>query len=288
MKPVLNPVFPKTLNCHGQLVVLDKPVVMGIVNLTPDSFYLHSRTKGTEDALHQAFDHLDQGAAWVDLGAVSTRPGADSVAEKEELARLIPVLKALRKERPEALISVDTYRASVAQAAIDLGADMINDVTGGSDPQMFGVVAQGGVPLVLMHSRGTPKDMQSLTQYDHLVEDILSFFAERCRQARDRGVLDLLVDPGFGFAKTTEQNFALMQALDRFSVLNSAVLVGVSRKSMIYNTLNTDAEGALNGTTALHMVALQKGAHILRVHDVAPALECIALHQALQTDLGHS
>lgn len=288
MKPVLNPVFPKTLNCHGQLVVLDKPVVMGIVNLTPDSFYLHSRIKGTEDALHQAFDHLDQGAAWVDLGAVSTRPGADSVAEKEELARLIPVLKALRKERPEALISVDTYRASVAQAAIDLGADMINDVTGGSDPQMFGVVAQGRVPLVLMHSRGTPKDMQSLTQYDHLVEDILSFFAERCRQARDRGVLDLLVDPGFGFAKTTEQNFALMQALDRFSVLNSAVLVGVSRKSMIYKTLNTDAEGALNGTTALHMVALQKGAHILRVHDVAPALECIALHQALQTDLGHS
>ena len=288
MKPVLNPVFPKTLNCHGQLVVLDKPVVMGIVNLTPDSFYLHSRTKGTEDALHQAFDHLDQGAAWVDLGAVSTRPGADSVAEKEELARLIPVLKALRKERPEALISVDTYRASVAQAAIDLGADMINDVTGGSDPQMFGVVAQGCVPLVLMHSRGTPKDMQSLTQYDHLVEDILSFFAERCRQARDRGVIDLLVDPGFGFAKTTEQNFALMQALDRFSVLNSAVLVGVSRKSMIYKTLNTNAEGALNGTTALHMVALQKGAHILRVHDVAPALECIALHQALQTDLGHS
>lgn len=288
MKPVLNPVFPKTLNCHGQLVVLDKPVVMGIVNLTPDSFYLHSRTKGTEDALHQAFDHLDQGAAWVDLGAVSTRPGADSVAEKEELERLIPVLKALRKERPEALISVDTYRASVAQAAIDLGADMINDVTGGSDPQMFGVVAQGCVPLVLMHSRGTPKDMQSLTHYDHLVEDILSFFAERCRQARDRGVIDLLVDPGFGFAKTTEQNFALMQALDRFSVLNSAVLVGVSRKSMIYKTLNTNAEGALNGTTALHMVALQKGAHILRVHDVAPALECIALHQALQTDLGHS
>ena len=182
MKPVLNPVFPKTLNCHGQLVVLDKPVVMGIVNLTPDSFYLHSRTKGTEDALHQAFDHLDQGAAWVDLGAVSTRPGADSVAEKEELERLIPVLKALRKERPEALISVDTYRASVAQAAIDLGADMINDVTGGSDPQMFGVVAQGRVPLVLMHSRGTPKDMQSLTHYDHLVEDILSFFAERCLQ----------------------------------------------------------------------------------------------------------
>jgi len=288
MKPVLNPVFPKTLNCHGQLVVLDKPVVMGIVNLTPDSFYLHSRTKGTEDALHQAFDHLDQGAAWVDLGAVSTRPGADSVAEKEELERLIPVLKALRKERPEALISVDTYRASVAQAAIDLGADMINDVTGGSDPQMFGVVAQGRVPLVLMHSRGTPKDMQSLTHYDRLVEDILSFFAERCRQARDCGVLDLLVDPGFGFAKTTEQNFALMQALDRFSVLNRAVLVGVSRKSMIYKTLNTDAEGALNGTTALHMVALQKGAHILRVHDVAPALECIALHQALQTDLGHS
>ena len=224
----------------------------------------------------------------MDLGAVSTRPGADSVAEKEELERLIPVLKALRKERPEALISVDTYRASVAQAAIDLGADMINDVTGGSDPQMFGVVAQGRVPLVLMHSRGTPKDMQSLTHYDHLVEDILSFFAERCRQARDRGVIDLLVDPGFGFAKTTEQNFALMQALDRFSVLNSAVLVGVSRKSMIYKTLNTDAEGALNGTTALHMVALQKGAHILRVHDVAPALECIALHQALQTDLGHS
>ena len=282
MKQVINPTYTKTLNCRGQLVVLDKPAVMGIVNLTPDSFYDPSRKQGVEEAIQQAVNHLDQGAMWLDLGAVSTRPGAEFVSEQEEMDRLLPTLEALRKERPEALISIDTFRASVAKTAIDLGADMINDVTAGSDPDLFQVVATGRVPLVMMHSRGNPQNMQSLTQYDHLVEDILLFFSERCNQARACGVMDILVDPGFGFAKTVEQNFALMRELHRFEVLNRAILVGISRKSMIYKTLNTDAAGALNGTTALHMFALQKGAHILRVHDVKPAMECIALHQHLQ------
>jgi len=282
MKQVINPTYTKTLNCRGQLVVLDKPAVMGIVNLTPDSFYDPSRKQGVEEAIQQAVNHLDQGAMWLDLGAVSTRPGAEFVSEQEEMDRLLPTLEALRKERPEALISIDTFRASVAKTAIDLGADMINDVTAGSDPDLFQVVAAGQVPLVMMHSRGNPQNMQSLTQYDHLVEDILLFFSERCNQARACGVMDILVDPGFGFAKTVEQNFALMRELHRFEVLNRAILVGISRKSMIYKTLNTDAAGALNGTTALLMFALQKGAHILRVHDVKPAMECIALHQHLQ------
>lgn len=258
---------------------------MGIINTTPDSFYDGGENLAVESAVKTAGKMLNEGATFLDIGGYSSRPGADDISVQEESARVIPVIQAILKEFPEALISIDTFRASVAKQAVEAGAAMINDISGGHlDEQMLSTVAQLQVPYIMMHMRGTPQTMKSLTDYEDLLVDIKDYFARRLHSAKALGINDVIIDPGFGFAKTVEQNFKLLNELAGLQLLELPILAGVSRKSMIYKTLGTSAKEALNGTTALNMVALNGGANILRVHDVAPAVECVKLHQALNKD----
>lgn len=267
-----------TINCRGQLIDLTQPKVMGILNITPDSFYSGSRFHNISDILKQVEHMLLDGATFVDIGAYSSRPNADEVSEEEELNRLLPIVKHVIKTFPEVLISVDTFRSPVAKAAIDSGACMVNDISAGLlDSKMLETVAKLQVPYIMMHMRGTPKTMQSQTHYDNLLKDIVYYFSERLSKARELGIIDIVIDPGFGFSKTTAQNFELLRRLEHFKLLEVPCLVGLSRKSMIYKTLESDAQHALNGTTVLNTIALQKGAGILRVHDVKEAMECITL-----------
>ena len=269
----------KTLNLRGRLLMLDQPVVMGILNATPDSFYEGSRVSAMEAAVAQAGKMLADGAAMLDVGGYSTRPGADDVSEAEEIRRVVPVIESILQQFPGATVSVDTFRASVAEAAINAGALMVNDVSGGADGQMFETVARLQVPYVLMHSRGTPQTMAQLTQYNDLLSDMLKFFMVKLHTAHKSGIKDVVMDVGFGFAKTIEQNYFLLRNLDYFRVLELPMLVGLSRKSSIYKKLGITADGALNGTTVLNTLALTKGAAILRVHDVKEAVETVKLHQ---------
>lgn len=272
-----------TLNCAGRLIDLSQPQVMGIINLTNDSFYAGSRT-AQHELLNKAGQMLDAGALMLDLGAYSTRPGAKEVSETDEMAALLPAIRLLVQHYPEIVLSVDTFRAKVAAAAAGEGALLINDISGGeADPAMFETVAALGLPYVLMHMRGTPATMQKMTDYTDLLYDIIHWLTQRLVRLRSLGVKDVLIDPGFGFAKTIDQNFTLLRELKQFSVLDCPLLVGVSRKSMVYKTLQTTAEQALNGTTVLHAWALERGAHILRVHDVQPAVEAIQLWNRLET-----
>ncbi len=272
-----------TLNCLGKLVDLERPKVMGILNLTPDSFYDGGKYQHMDTVLEQVSKMLDEGATFIDIGAYSSRPGATAVSEAEELKRLLPVVTMLLDSFPDILLSIDTFRHTVATQCLDLGAAMINDISGGSlDPQMMQVVARYQVPYVLMHMKGSPKTMQAEAKYSDLFGEILYYFSEKVTMARSLGIKDCIIDPGFGFAKTLEQNYALLQKLDQMAVFGFPILVGLSRKSMIYKLLNTSAEHTLNGSTALHMVALLKGARILRVHDVKEALECVALCEAVE------
>lgn len=269
----------KTLNLRGRLLMLDQPVVMGILNATPDSFYEGSRVSAIEAAVAQAGKMLADGAAMLDVGGYSTRPGADDVSEAEEIRRVVPVIESILQQFPGATVSVDTFRASVAEAAVNAGALMVNDVSGGADGQMFETVARLQVPYVLMHSRGTPQTMAQLTQYNDLLSDMLKFFMVKLHTAHKSGIKDVVMDVGFGFAKTIEQNYFLLRNLDYFRVLELPMLVGLSRKSSIYKKLGITADGALNGTTVLNTLALTKGAAILRVHDVKEAVETVKLHQ---------
>jgi dihydropteroate synthase len=272
-----------TLNCNGQLIDLNTPKVMGILNVTPDSFYDGGRFKDEKSVLNQVEKLLKEGAAFIDIGAYSSRPGADFVSEEEELKRLIPIVNAVVNNFPESLISIDSFRSGVIKTAIESGAAIVNDISGGQqDPLMFEVVGALDVPYIMMHMRGTPQTMQQMTDYSDVIKEVYSYFSKRIELAKTHQIKDVILDLGFGFSKTLEQNFELLGMLDYYKNLNLPILAGVSRKSMIYKTLNTTADQALNGSTALHMVALQKGAKLLRVHDVKEAMECIQLYEMLQ------
>lgn len=274
------------LNCRGRLVSLDIPVVMGILNVTPDSFYAGSRVLETgqtiDRVLERAGQMLADGATFLDIGGYSTRPGAADISPAEEADRVVPAIEAIRRNYPDALLSVDTFRASVARQAVNAGAHLINDVGGGTlDPAMFATVAALSVPYVLMHLRGTPQTMQSLATYTHITTEVIDELAVQLAKLRSLGAADIILDPGFGFAKTPGQNFELLSHLDAFSLFDAPLLVGLSRKTTIWKTLGITAEEALNGTTVLNTIALQKGASILRVHDVREAVEAVKLTQQL-------
>ncbi len=267
----------------GKLLDLSSPIVMGIINATPDSFFEGSRVPEPAVAVEVARKMLNEGAEILDVGAISTRPGAREIEETEEVDRISPVLEAIRNEFPDALISVDTWRAGVAREMESrFGIQMINDITAGqSDPRMFSTVAELDLAYVMMHMQGSPETMQDSPQYDHVVNELLQFFGERIYKLRTLGVNDILIDPGFGFGKTLEQNFKLLRELDAFAILELPVMVGLSRKSMIYKTLETDPSKALTGTCAAHMAALMAGASILRVHDVKEAVETIKIFRQI-------
>ena len=267
-----------TLRCRDRLLRLEQPVVMAIINITSDSFYASHGMLSEGELVETVAKAIEEGASIIDVGAVSTRPQSHAIASAEEISRIDFAVKLLRKHFPEVVISVDTYRAVVAEVAVANGADMINDVSGGTlDEDMFATVGRLGVPYVLTHMRGTPLTMQSFTQYDDLLTELLSFFEERIRALHTFGVNDIILDPGFGFAKTMEQNYELLSKLGHFNCLNLPLLVGVSHKSMLYKFLDIDAQDALNATTVAHTIALLKGAHILRVHEVRPAMEAIKI-----------
>ena len=267
-----------TLNINGRLLDLSTPRIMGIINVTPDSFYDGGKTFTTDAIVDQARYMLNQGADILDMGGYSSRPGAEHVPIDEELDRIIPAIAAVNGEFPEAIISVDTFRSKVAEKAVDVGASLVNDISGGQiDKAMMPAVAKLQVPYICMHMRGTPQTMTDQSEYDNLLTELLYFFSERISTARELGINDFIADPGFGFSKNINQNFELLSKLELFNQLEVPLLVGISRKSMIYKTLGVSAGEALNGTTALHSIALQKGASILRVHDVKEAVECVKL-----------
>ncbi|GIL23765.1 MAG: dihydropteroate synthase [Bacteroidota bacterium] len=280
---VQNKIFSanKTLNVNGRLMNLATPKVMGILNVTPDSFYAGSRATDLTEILLRAETMIAEGADIIDVGGYSSRPGATDISEAEELQRVVPVLEALRNKFPQIVLSIDTFRSKVAQAALLAGANLINDITGGSDPNMY-PVARGKAPYVLMHMRGTPQTMNQLTQYEDLLREMIEYFHVRIEMLKQAGVTDVIIDPGFGFAKTAEQNFQILQHLERFHILEKPLLIGLSRKSMIWRTLQTTPDHALNGTSVLNTIALQKGASILRVHDVKAAREVITLTSQLR------
>jgi dihydropteroate synthase len=267
-----------TINCLGKLVDLSVPKVMGILNVTPNSFYDGGKHSDENSILKQVEKMLAEGAAFIDVGAYSSKPSAEFVSEEEETIRLIPIIQLVLRHFPDTLISVDTFRADVAKAAIENGACIINDIAAGSlDDKMMQTVAELRVPYIMMHMKGNPQTMQGLAQYKNITKEMLLYFSQKVSEARSLGINDLIIDPGFGFAKTLEQNFEVMNNLELFQILELPLLVGVSRKSMIYKTLETEPDSALNGTTVLNTIALQKGANILRVHDVKEAVEAVGL-----------
>ena len=274
----------KTLNLNGRLVSLDTPLVMGIVNVTPDSFYADSRKEGEAAIDARIQQILAEGGDLIDLGGYSSRPDAAEVTPEEELRRLEVALRILNQHYPNVPVSVDTFRADIAQRCVEeYGVAMINDISGGElDPAMFATVAALHVPYILMHMRGTPQTMQQLCDYTDLLEDILRYFARKVEQLRLLGVNDIILDPGFGFSKTLEQNYTLMAHLEEFHAFDLPLLVGISRKSMIYKLLGGTPADSLNGTTVLNTFALLHGAHILRVHDVKAAVEVRRIVQPLQ------
>lgn len=265
-------------------MTLDRPQVMGILNVTPDSFFSDSRKQTEADIIARCRQIVDEGGDMIDIGAYSSRPGADDVPPEEEMARLRLGLGIIRREVPDAIVSVDTFRADVAKMCVEeFGADIINDISGGLlDKRMFRTVARLGVPYILMHIQGTPSTMQAAPHYDDLMREVFLFLAERVARLHDMGVKDIILDPGFGFGKTLAHNYEMMNHLEEFHEFDLPLLVGISRKSMIYKLLGGGPSDALNGTTVLNTVALQKGAHILRVHDVKPAVEAVRIFEALR------
>jgi len=271
-----------TINCSGKLIDLRTPKIMGILNITPDSFFDGGKYNDEKGILKQTEKMLREGATFIDVGGYSSRPGASAISESEELARITPIVRLLLDEFPDIILSIDTFRSEVAAKCLKIGATIINDISAGKlDEKMFATVAEYKAPYIMMHMKGTPQTMHDETTYKEFLTDILYYFSERVAKARALGILDIVVDPGFGFAKTTEQNFELLNKLEVFQNLNLPLLAGLSRKSMIYKTLETDSQNALNGTTALNMFALTKGANILRVHDVKEAVECVELYEGL-------
>jgi len=276
---MMQPFKTYSLNLKGRLVTIDRPWVMGIINVTPDSFYGGSRVEDEQTLVERVQAMLDDGADVLDIGACSTRPGSEQVDARGEMQRLDWALGIIRRVSPDVILSVDTYRADVARRCVmEWGTDIINDISGGTiDEDMFYTIADLQVPYVLMHTRGTPETMASMTDYDNVAADVLEWMARRIDVLRQMGVADIIADPGFGFAKTMEQNYELLARLDAFHALDAPLLVGVSRKRMIYTPLDCTADEALNGTTVINTLALQQGAHILRVHDVKPAIEAVKL-----------
>lgn len=268
-----------SLNVRGRLFDLSEPQVMGILNVTPDSFYAESRMKTEEAVRKRVRQIVNEGGSMIDVGAYSSRPGAEDVSAEEEMARLKRGMKIVREVAPEIPVSVDTFRADVAKMAVEeLGVDIVNDISGGElDKAMFATVAKMGVPYILMHMKGTPQTMQEAPHYDDLMKEVMLYFAERIQRLRDLGQKDIVLDPGYGFAKTIDHNYELLRHQDMLQVFELPLLVGVSRKSMIYRLLGSSPEEALNGTTVLNTIALQKGARILRVHDVREAVETVRL-----------
>ncbi|MGS2739763.1 dihydropteroate synthase [Sinomicrobium sp. M5D2P17] len=274
-----------TINCKGTLIDLSTPAIMGILNITPDSFYDGGKYKDESDILSRTEKMLNEGATFIDVGAYSSRPGAQHVDETEELHRIVPVVSLLVKEFPDIRISVDTFRAAVARACVEEGAAIINDIASGNlDSEMIPTVAKLRVPYIMMHMKETPQNMQQNPQYDDITKEILYYFSEKVAEARKAGISDIIIDPGFGFAKTIAHNYELMDKLELLHNLGLPVLAGISRKSMIYKLLGNTPQEALNGTTTLNTIALLKGAHILRVHDVKEAVECMKIIERLQTN----
>lgn len=273
----------KTLNVGGRLLSLDSPQVMGILNVTPDSFYDGGKFTDDRSMLRQVERMISEGAAIIDIGGYSSRPGATDISPEDEAGRVMHAVKVIRKEFNDVVLSVDTFRSAIACQAVAEGADIINDISGGDlDAAMFETVAELKVPYICMHMKGTPQTMNSLASYENLLHELTAWFSGKIASLQAKGVSDIILDPGFGFAKTVEQNFELLSNLHLLKMLNKPLLVGLSRKSMIWRTLNTTPEHALNGTTALNMIALTKGASILRVHDVKEAVELVSLFSKLQ------
>ena len=273
----------KTINIQGTLLDLSRPKVMGIVNITPDSFYSGSRKQTEREIVGRCSQILDEGATMIDIGAQSTTPSSTFLTAKEEADRLMPALKVIRDEFPSAMLSVDTFYADVAKQSVqEFGVNIINDISGGQiDERMFAVMGELNVPYVLMHMRGLPQTMQQQTGYDNLIQDIFYYFSERKAKLNQLGVNDLIIDPGFGFSKTVEQNYELMAYLKYFHIFDEPVMVGISRKSMIWKLLGSSPEESLNGTSVLNSVALLSGAAILRVHDVKEAVECVKIAEKI-------
>lgn len=271
-----------TLKLGAELKSLSPALVMGILNLTPDSFYSNSRVS-KEKLVEKCREMIQEGVDIIDVGGYSSRPGAADVSVEEELERVVDSISLIKKEFPKSIISIDTFRSVVAEEAVNAGADMINDISGGqADEKMFDVVARTSVPYVLMHMRGTPKTMQSLTSYDDIIKELILFFSKQIEKLNQKGVHDIIIDPGFGFSKSLEQNFYLLKHLHELKMLNTPILAGLSRKSFIYKSLGIKAEEALNGTTAVNMLALTQGVEILRVHDVKECKELINLYTFMQ------
>ncbi|MEJ7647245.1 MAG: dihydropteroate synthase [Chryseolinea sp.] len=272
-----------TLNARGKLIDLSRPQVMGILNVTPDSFFDGGKYITESAIIAQAGKILAEGATFIDVGAYSSRPGADDIPEQEEMTRSVAAIRSIHREFPKAIIAVDTFRSKVAEAAVDEGATLINDISAGElDLNMPATVARLMVPYVAMHMRGTPATMKSLVSYDNLIKDIVDYFHRKLFAFHQLGIKDLIIDPGFGFAKTIDQNFQLLQHLDYVRILGKPILAGLSRKSMIWKTLHQQPNESLNGTTSLNTIALMKGASILRVHDVKAAVEAVTLFTAMQ------
>jgi dihydropteroate synthase len=269
-----------TLNCKGRLLVIDKPVVMGIINATPDSFYEGSRFTGTNEILLQAEKMINEGADIIDIGGQSTRPGSEKMSEEQELKRVLKAIEIIHQKFPGSIISIDTYFASVAKHCVEAGASMVNDISSGTlDNKMLETVAALKVPYIAMHMKGNPQNMQQLAKYDNVTREVLDFFIQKKEECINAGIFDLIIDPGFGFAKTARHNFEIIKNLSVFEILELPVLIGVSRKSSIYKTLGISTEEALNGTTVLHTIALMNGVNILRTHDAKEAKEAIKLFE---------
>ncbi len=269
-----------TLNCKGKLLVIDKPLVMGIINITSDSFYEGSRSQTVESILSQATKMIGEGADIIDIGGQSTRPGSERISVKEELQRVLSAIETILKNFPEIIISVDTYQAIVAEECVRSGAAIINDISAGNmDSDMIPTVAKLQVPYICMHMKGTPENMQQQPTYENITKEVLDFFIQKTDECRRAGINDVIIDPGFGFGKTISHNFTLLKELSAFKMLEKPIMAGLSRKSTIYKTLGINTNEALNGTTVLNTLALQNGANILRVHDVKEAKEVIKLYE---------
>ena len=271
-----------TINCKGQLIDLSIPKVMGILNVTPDSFYDGGKYKNEQDILSQTEKMLNEGATFIDVGAYSSRPNAKHISETEELQRIEPIISLLIKEFPDILLSIDTFRSQIAKQSIDMGAAMINDISSGQlDEKMMPVVGKLNVPYIIMHMKGTPQNMQQNVFYDDLIKEMTFFFSEKINEARSHKINDLIIDPGFGFSKTLSQNYELLDQLNFLKITELPILIGISRKSMIYKLLDSSPQEVLNGTTVLNTIALLKGVSILRVHDVKEAMECVKISSQL-------
>ena len=272
-----------TLNCKGRLLVVEKPLIMGIINATPDSFYEGSSFSGTDKILSVAEKMLKEGADILDIGGQSTRPGSDFITPDEEMKRVIPAIELITKNFPDSFISIDTFYSLVAKEAVAVGACIVNDISAGAmDEEMIGTISSLQVPYILMHMKGTPKTMQENPVYENVIREVLDFFIVKINDLKNSGIKDMIIDPGFGFGKTIEQNFELLKNLSVFNMLDKPILVGISRKSTIYKTLGTTAADALNGTTVLNTIGLMNGASILRVHDIKEAKEAVTLFHATQ------